>query len=208
MTPARYGAFAVTALVVLLIPGPAVLYVAGRGIDQGRRAGVLSGLGLGVGNLVQVGAAVAGLSAIIAASAVAFSAVKYAGAAYLIYLGIRRWRAGDLVFDLDRAPDPVPLPRVFLEGVVVNVLNPKTALFFLTFLPQFVDPAAGGVTLQLALLGVTFAALGVVTDSGYGLLGARLGPWLRSRRSARRWQRHVAAGTYVGLGVLAATSKA
>ena len=208
MTLARYGAFAVTALVVLLIPGPAVLYVAGRGIDQGRRAGVLSGLGLGVGNLVQVAAAVAGLSAIIAASAVAFSAVKYAGAAYLIYLGIRRWRAGDLVFDLDRAPDPVPLRRVFLEGVVVNVLNPKTALFFLTFLPQFVDPAAGGVTAQLALLGVTFAALGVVTDSGYGLLGARLGPWLRSRRSARRWQRHVAAGTYVGLGVLAATSKA
>ena len=135
--------------------------------------------------------------------------MKYAGAAYLIYLGIRRWRVGELVFDLDRAPDPVPLPRVFLEGVVVNVLNPKTALFFLTFLPQFVDPAAGGVTLQLALLGVTFAALGV--GHGLRLRPPRGAPGAVAAQppqcpplAAPRGR----AGTYVGLGVLAATSKA
>lgn len=142
------GLFVIAALVLLLTPGPAVLYIVTRSIDQGRRAGLISVLGVHVGTLAHIFAAAAGISAVLAASATAFGVVKYLGAAYLIYIGVRRL--------LDRTPlaaatpgAPRRLRRAFLDGVIVNVLNPKTALFFLAFLPQFVTVSRGHVGEQI-----------------------------------------------------------
>ena len=147
--------FGLTAVALLLVPGPAVLYVVVQSAEQGRRVGLASVAGIHLGTLVHVAAATVGLSALIVASAVAFSAVKYAGAAYLIYLGVRRLLARDEVVEPGRRRES--LRRAFARGIVVNVLNPKTALFFLAFLPQFVDPDRGGVWSQVLVLGLVFA---------------------------------------------------
>jgi threonine/homoserine/homoserine lactone efflux protein len=174
---ASLGIFAAAALLLLLTPGPAVLYIVARSLEQGRRAGLVSALGVHLGTLVHVAAA--GLSAILAASATAFSVVKYLGAAYLVYLGARslleRRTAGN------GADRPRPLRRAFLDGVVVNVLNPKTALFFLAFLPQFVNVSRDSVGAQVLALGVLFVLLGLVTDGGYALMAGTAAQWLRGR---------------------------
>lgn len=206
--PAAYGLFVVSAVVVLLIPGPAVVYIVTRSIDQGRAAGVVSALGVGLGNLVQAAAAVLGLSALLASSAVAFSLIKYVGAAYLIYLGIKRLRERDELPD-----DAVPkkgMKRTFTDGIVVNIFNPKVALFFLAFLPQFVDPSRGSATAQIALLGVTFALIGIVTDSCYALVTGSFSSVLRGSLRAVCIQRWISGCVYIGLGVgsaLAGSSK-
>ncbi len=161
----RFGLFLGAAFVLLVVPGPAVLYIVARSIDQGRLAGGVSALGVGLGNLVHVLAAVVGLSAILASSAIAFGVVKYLGAAYLVYLGVRR-----LLDHNDREPvvgEHRGLRRVFSQGIVVAVLNPKTALFFLAFLPQFIDASRGVVWEQALVLGLTFVVLGICTDSVY-----------------------------------------
>ncbi len=201
--PAGLGIFLLTALVLLLTPGPAVLYIVTRSIDQGRRAGLVSMLGVHAGTLVHIAAAAAGLSALLAASATAFSTVKYLGAAYLVYLGVRRM--------LDRAPAAGAGPgrthrlrRAFLDGVVVNVLNPKTALFFLAFLPQFVDVSRGHVGTQVLVLGGLFVALGLVTDGGYALTAGSAARWLRGHPRFLARERWVSGGMYIGLGVVAA----
>jgi threonine/homoserine/homoserine lactone efflux protein len=197
------GLFVVAALVMLLTPGPAVLYIVTRSLDQGRRAGLVSVLGVHVGTLVHVFAAAAGLSAVLAASATAFSVVKYLGAAYLIYIGLRRL--------LDRTPPgaaaaaaPARLRRAFLDGVVVNVLNPKTALFFLAFLPQFVTVSRGHVGEQILVLGVVFVALGAITDSLYALAAGAAARWLRGSSRFLAAERWISGGLYVGLGLVAA----
>jgi threonine/homoserine/homoserine lactone efflux protein len=196
------GLFALAALALLLIPGPSVLYVVTQSAEQGRVAGLASVLGIHLGTLVHLAAAALGLSALVLASAVAFSAVKFAGAAYLIYIGIRRL--------LDRSPAPdaaprrAPLRTLFLRGAMVNVLNPKTALFFLAFLPQFVDTARGGVWFQVVVLGLLFIGLGLISDSLYALAGGYIGGLLRRRRTAMRY----ASGTiYIGLGAAAAFAR-
>ena len=201
--PASLGIFVVAALVLLLIPGPAVLYIVTRSVDQGRRAGLISVLGVHVGTLVHVAAAAAGLSAVLAASATAFSAVKYLGAAYLVYLGVRRL--------LDRAPAIAVangggrgLRRAFIDGVVVNVLNPKTALFFLAFLPQFVDVSRGSAGAEIVGLGMVFVALGVITDGSYALTAGAAAQWLRGNPRFTSGTRWVSGGMYIGLGVAAA----
>ncbi len=201
--PAGLGIFLLTALVLLLTPGPAVLYIVARSIDQGRRAGLVSMLGVHAGTLVHIAAAAAGLSALLAASATAFSTVKYLGAAYLVYLGVRRM--------LDRAPAAGAGPgrthrlrRAFLDGVVVNVLNPKTALFFLAFLPQFVDVSRGHVGPQVLVLGGLFVALGLVTDGGYALAAGTAARWLRGHPRFLAGERWVSGGMYIGLGLVAA----
>lgn len=197
--PTTYGVFLAAALALLLIPGPAVMYIVARGIDQGRVAGVVSALGLGVGTLFHVLAAAVGLSALLASSALAFSVVKYMGAAYLIFLGIRRLASRDGGEELIVRRQS--LKRVFGEGVVVNILNPKTALFFLAFLPQFVSSERGSVTTQIMVLGLSFVLLGVITDGLYGLATGSLGGVLK--RSARfdAAQRYVSGGVYIALGV-------
>jgi threonine/homoserine/homoserine lactone efflux protein len=203
VAPERLALFAAAALALLVVPGPAVLYVVTRSIHQGRRAGLVSVLGIHLGTLVHITAATAGLSALLVSSATAFTVVKLAGAAYLIGLGL--WTL------LSRAPGAEPalvgerrLRRVFLQGVVVNVLNPKTALFFLAFLPQFVDPDRGHATLQIALLGVTFGALGMVTDSLWAVGAGAAGDVLRRSRRFAGVQRYVAGSVFVGLGVVTA----
>jgi threonine/homoserine/homoserine lactone efflux protein len=199
------GLFLMAALVLLLTPGPAVLYVVTRSIDEGRRAGLTSVLGVHVGTLVHVMAAALGLSALLAASAAAFTAVKFLGAAYLVYLGLRRL--------LDRstpAPSSTPaaprLRRAFVDGVVVNVLNPKTALFFLAFLPQFVDASRGAVGGQVLTLGALFVALGLITDGLYALAAGTAGAWLRGHPRVRRSERWISGTMYIGLGLVAAAA--
>jgi threonine/homoserine/homoserine lactone efflux protein len=194
--------FSLTAVALLLVPGPAVLYVVVQSAEQGRRIGLASVAGIHLGTLVHVAAATVGLSALVVASAVAFSAVKYAGAAYLIYLGIRRLLARDEPVEAGRRRES--LRRAFARGVVVNVLNPKTALFFLAFLPQFVDPNRGGVWSQVLVLGLVFVGLGLISDSLYALAAGTVGDLLRHHRRALR---HGSGVAYIGLGAAAALAR-
>lgn len=193
--------FAGAAAVLLVIPGPAVLYITTRSVAQGRAAGLASVLGVHVGTLVHVFGAAVGLSALLVSSSAAFHTVKYAGAAYLVYLGVQklRRRNGDGVVTVRNES----LRRVFAQGVIVNILNPKTALFFFAFLPQFIDPARGPVALQAVVFGCVFVGLGMVSDGAYAFVSAALGE--RLRRRARRMD--TASGLiYIGLGVVSATS--
>jgi threonine/homoserine/homoserine lactone efflux protein len=202
-----FGLFVAAALALLLMPGPAVIYVVTRSVDQGRPAGLASVLGVGIGSLVHIAFAAVGLSALLASSAAAFGVVKWLGAAYLIWLGLQRLLTrGE---DAPAAVEPDHLSRIFLQGVVVNVLNPKTALFFLAFLPQFVDPSRGPVWIQVSVLGLTLASLGLLTDGLYALLGGTAADWLRQRSesvSLRRMRRYVPGGVYIALGVVTVVS--
>ena len=205
--PSTFLVFGGAALALIVIPGPAVLYIVAQSLEHGRRAGVVSALGIGAGGLVHISAAAIGLSSLIVSSAVAFSVVKYAGAAYLIGLGIARLLARNGEEDEEKAPAPpaeAPLRQLFAHGVVVNVLNPKTALFFLAFLPQFVDPARGTVALQVIVLGSTFVALALLSDSLYALGAGTLARRLERRRGARDAGRYASATVYVGLGTATA----
>jgi threonine/homoserine/homoserine lactone efflux protein len=207
IAPDRFALFATAAVALLLVPGPAVLYVVTRSIHQGKRAGLVSVLGIHTGTMVHITAASAGLSALLVSSASAFTAVKLAGAAYLIGLGLwtlfSKTADADVVLGGERR-----LRRVYGQGVVVNVLNPKTALFFLAFLPQFVDPHRGHATLQIALLGLTFAALGLVTDSLWAIGAGAAGDVLRRSRRFAHVQRYVSGSVFVGLGVVTALAGA
>ena len=191
------------ALVLLAVPGPAILYVTSRSIGQGRSAGLVSALGIGVGTLVHVAAAAVGLSALLMSSAVAFSAVKYLGAAYLIYLGVQRLR-GTESLELSEETPRTKLGRVFGQGIVVNVLNPKTALFFFAFLPQFVDASRGTVALQILFLGTLFAVMGVTTDSLWALFAGTVARRLSRSTHWMRTQRYVSGGMLISLGVATA----
>ena len=197
--------FVAAALVLLLTPGPAVLYIVARSIDQGRRAGLVSMLGVHAGTHVHIAAAAAGVSALLAASATTFGIVKYLGAGYLVYLGVRRLVNRTPAAAMDVAT-PRRLRRAFLDGVVVNVLNPKTALFFLAFLPQFVDVSRGSVGAQTLVLGVIFVLLGVVTDGSYALTAGTAAQWLRRHPMFLAREPWVSGGMYIGLGVAAALS--
>jgi threonine/homoserine/homoserine lactone efflux protein len=203
----RLALFFAAAAALLLTPGPAVLYIVARSTEQGRRAGLLSALGIGLGTLVHVAAAALGLSAILVSSAVAFSTVKYVGALYLIFLGVRRLLVKAGPEESLAARPRASMRRIFTEGVLVNVLNPKTALFFLAFLPQFVDPARP-MTPQIASLGLLFAALGVVSDSGWALAAGSAAGWLRRSPGIARRQSYVTGGIYIGLGLVAAFAPA
>ena len=198
--------FLLAALILLLTPGPAVLYIIARSMDQGRLAGFVSVLSIETGNSVHVLAATLGLSAILLSSALAFTVVKYLGAAYLIYLGVRRLltRAQDHEF---ASVQRQSLRRIYSQGVLVAALNPKTALFFLAFLPQFVDPATGSVTLQLLTLGGLFVMMAIVTDSMYALLASTAGGWLKRNRSFLRAERYLVGSVYIGLGLTAALAE-
>lgn len=178
--PESVGLFVSASLVLLLIPGPAVMYIVTRSADQGRTAGLVSVAGIHAGTLVHIAAAVLGLSAVVATSAQAFTVVKLAGAAYLIYLGVRTLRRRETEETASVGPER-SLKRVFWDGTLVNVLNPKTALFFLAFVPQFVDPLGANPGAELVVLGFLFIAIGVVTDGAYALAGGIIGRWLSSR---------------------------
>jgi threonine/homoserine/homoserine lactone efflux protein len=198
--------FFVAAAALAVVPGPAVAYIVTQSIDQGRRAGIVSALGVASGGLVHVAAATVGLSALIASSATAFTLVKLVGAAYLIVVGIRRILAGDAESDEPRALR-APLRRIYRQGVIVNVLNPKTALFFLAFLPQFVDPDRGAVWPQVALLGTLFVAVAVVSDMTYALVSAAIAGRIRRTGTAAAVRRWLTGGIFVALGITAAAAR-
>lgn len=195
------------AILLLLVPGPAVLYITSRSIGLGPAAGLISAMGIAVGTLVHVAAATLGLSALLVSSASAFTFVKYAGAAYLIYLGIRTLRGGEAA-TLDPSREPISLRRVFGQGVLVNLLNPKTALFFLAFLPQFVNPARGHATLQIFELGVLFALMGWMSDSVWALVSGTFAEHIRGSVRLRSTQRKVSGGALIALGLASAFSGA
>ncbi|MEP7293228.1 MAG: LysE family translocator [Chloroflexota bacterium] len=202
---ANFSLFFVASLALLLTPGPAVLYIVTRSVDQGRKAGLISVLGIETGNLVHVFGAALGISALLLSSAVAFDLVKYLGAAYLITIGVRK-----LLTPVKREVVVVTreknLRATYFQGVMVGALNPKTALFFLAFLPQFVDASQGQVTLQTLMLGIVFAVMAVFTDGAYALLSGTAGGWLKTSAWYLRFQRYIAGSIYIGLGLIAATS--
>ena len=201
--PGTLAVFALASLALAVVPGPAGRYIVAQSVHGGRRAGVVSAFGVASGGLVHVLAAVIGLSALLAASAEAFTAVKLIGAAYLIWLGIRTLLSADDRIG-GRAAERT-LARTFRQGAVVNVLNPKTALFFLAFLPQFVDPHES-TRGQLALLGAIFVVIALSSDLLWALVAGTAGAVLRRSRTFLRGQRYVSGTIFVGLGALAATA--
>lgn len=194
-------AFVGASLILLLIPGPGVLYVVARTLSQGRTAGLLSVLGVAAGACVHVLAATAGLSALLLASAAAFDVVKALGAAYLIYLGIRTLIARERAASATPSPARRTHSRVFIDGIVVSVLNPKLAMFFLAFLPQFVDPNGLPTGLQMLLLGAIYVLLALLTDGAYSLLAAHLRGWVRRPMFRGRLPRYASGAVYIGMGV-------
>jgi threonine/homoserine/homoserine lactone efflux protein len=207
ISPSSLLLFVTGALLLLVVPGPAVLYIVSRSIGHGRPAGLVSAMGITLGTFFHVAAATLGLSALLASSAIAFQFVKYVGAAYLIFLGIRVLRGGDSGI-LEAATGQPDLRNIFSQGVLVNLLNPKTALFFLAFLPQFVDPARGHATLQIFQLGVLFALLGWLSDSVWALLAGTLSNHLRASPRLRRIRRNASGTALIALGVASAVSGA
>jgi threonine/homoserine/homoserine lactone efflux protein len=204
--PSTLLLFAAAALALIVVPGPAVLYIVAQSIDRGRLAGFVSALGIAVGGLVHVTAAAIGISSLLVSSATAFAVVKFAGAAYLIGLGLYT-----LFVRKEEPAATVPrerrLRRRFGQGVVVNVLNPKTALFFFAFLPQFVDPDKGSAALQIGILGLLFVALAVMSDSVWALVAGSASERLRGSRRFLSVQRYVSGSVFVGLGALTASAK-
>ncbi len=200
----RLPLFVAASVVLIATPGPAVLYIVTRSLSQGRRAGLASVAGIETGNLCQAVASALGLSALVLSSPVAFAVVRYAGAAYLLYLGVRRVLSSDATAAATTAPQD--LGRTYTSGLVVALLNPKPALFFIAFLPQFADPTRGSMPLQLLTLGVLFVVLATVGDGLWALLAGTVG---RRVNGASRWtwvSRYAAAFVYIGLGVFAALS--
>jgi len=195
--------FVTAALVMLITPGPAVTYIIARSIEYGRTAGLLTVLGIQTGVLFHIAAASLGLSSLLLSSAMAFNAVKYAGAGYLIYLGIRKFLERD---EHDEAIGQTPKSswQTYRDGLIVCLLNPKTALFFFAFLPQFVNVSRGHVAGQIFSLGLVFLCLATTTDGLYALAAGSAGQWLRHHRGFRRTQRYFSGTMYIGLGVFAA----
>ncbi|MGB8475577.1 MAG: LysE family translocator [Candidatus Acidiferrum sp.] len=195
--------FITGAIVLLVIPGPAVFYIVGRSVDHGRRAGVVSALGIATGALVHITAAALGLSALLVSSAAAFNFVKYLGAAYLIYLGLQKLYRGES-FAAASTPEPAQLSRIFRQGIIVSVLNPKEALFFFAFLPQFVDYSRGAVAAQILSLGLLFLCMGVTSDSIWALTAGTLAEHLKRSTRWLKIQRYVSGGMLISLGLVTA----
>jgi threonine/homoserine/homoserine lactone efflux protein len=198
-----YAVFLGTAMALLAIPGPAVLYVVTRSIEMGRSGGIASVAGITTGTFVHVGLATAGLSSLILASRAAFDAVKYVGAAYLIFLGVRRLltKAEDRV---EEDGPPRTRRRAYTQGIVVNLTNPKTIVFIFAFIPQFVDPNARHVWLEVLVLGASFACLGFLSDSAYALTAGAVADRLRGSRRIARFERWFGGSMLIGLGIAAA----
>lgn len=196
--PARLAIFLSAAFILLITPGPSVAYIVTRSVSQGRRAGMISALGVNTGGLLHVVAAALGLSALLVSSAVAFSVVKYAGALYLIFLGVRA---------MFSSKEPVQTPAgaanlraLYSQGILVNALNPKTALFFLAFLPQFIDPSRGSAAAQILLLGLLFVGMSVITDGAYALLAGSGRRFIVTERTKKAGG-YLAGSVYIALGI-------
>lgn len=195
--------FSAASVILLITPGPAVIYIVARSVSQGALAGLVATVGMHVGTLAHVAAAAYGMSQLLLTSAVAFSVVKYLGAAYLIYLGIRAFLGRDEPVD-ERGVDRKNLWTIFRESIVVNILNPKTALFFFAFLPQFVDTSSSvAVSAQIFVLGSVFIVIGILSDGLYAVFAGALRD--RLRHGGARLGRYISGTIYTGLGVFTAS---
>ena len=194
------GTFIAVVLGLFLIPGPAVLLVVSRTLQGGRKTGVLTGLGIAAGDFGHTLFASVGLSAVLMTSALAFNAVKYVGAAYLIYLGIRAFLARPGSPSLP-AVAPIAPAKAFLQAIAAELLNPKTALFFLAFMPQFVHPEHGSAVAQFATLGLIFVAMSAAYTSLLALAAGQISPWIRRHRRIGQWQGRVVGTIYIALGI-------
>jgi len=198
--------FALTGLILNLTPGNDMLYVIGRSSGQGTKAGVISALGIGAGCIVHILAAVIGLSALIAQSALAFDIIKYLGAGYLVYLGIKSVVSKKHSIHIERNLKPLSYNKIFWQGVITNVLNPKVALFFLAFLPQFISVHEGNTSWQILFLGIWFDAVGTIVNVLVALLFGRIGSWLSKSPRIVQWQERITGMLLIGLGIKVALS--
>jgi threonine/homoserine/homoserine lactone efflux protein len=204
---ATLAVFLAATLALNISPGPDMLYVISRSLEQGRKAGVVSALGIGAGTLVHTFVAAIGLAALLLSVPIALQIVRYAGAAYLVYLGLRMLLARNLSESSKGQPDPMSshgLVAVFRQGVMTNILNPKVALFFLAFLPQFVDPSKGSVWFQMIALGLLFDTSGTCVNTIVATLAGRASESLKNRSGLMRVQKSLPAAILIGLGVLVA----
>lgn len=197
---ASLALFITATLALLLAPGPAVLYIVARSLEQGRMAGIISTLGIALGSLVHVIFAAFGLSALLMKSVLAFSIVKYLGAAYLIYLGIRTLSKKAEATSVNSLKT-MSYTAMFSQGILVNVLNPKTALFFLAFLPQFVHPESGSATLQIFILGMIFVGMAILSDSMYAFIAGSARQLLSANIRVAKLQKYLAGSIYIALGI-------
>lgn len=181
-------------------PGPDMLYVIARSASEGRKAGIVSALGIATGTLVHIGLVAGGLAGLLRSVPIAFDIVKYAGAAYLVYLGVRAILSRDTPTEAIELP-PARLGALYRQGVLTNVLNPKVALFFLALLPQFVDPARGPVALQVIFLGMLFNTTGTIVNCIVAIAASRIGAWTRTRVAAARRLHRITGGVFIALGV-------
>ena len=198
--------FAFASLMLNITPGNDMLYVATRSTSQGIKAGIISALGIAGGCIVHLLAAVIGLSAIIANSATAFDIIKYIGAAYLIYLGIKSFLSKQNKFSIQEKVERRSLSKLFWQGVFTNVLNPKVALFFLAFLPQFIHPEKENTAIQILLLGLWFNFSGTIVNIIVAVVFGKLGNWLGDKEVFIKWQNKITGLLLVGLGIKVALS--
>lgn len=202
----NFWVFALTGLLLNLTPGSDMLYIIARSSGQGTKAGVVSAFGIGAGCIVHIVAAVVGLSALIAQSATAFEIIKYIGAAYLIYLGLKSLLARKKAVIIDKGLPPLSYRKIFWQGVLTNVLNPKVALFFLAFLPQFLNTKDGNASLQILFLGAWFNFVGTLVNILVALLFGTLGMWLSKSQAIVQWQERITGVILIGLGIKVALS--
>ena len=197
--PVTLIAYVLIVLGFVFIPGPATVLTAARASSSGTRVGIATGAGIAAGDVIHTAMAIVGISAIVAASATLFTIIKYLGAAYLVYLGIQAILAKTPVDPAFRAL-PMTAGKAFRQAILAEVLNPKTALFFLAFLPQFVRPENGWVALQLAVLGIIFVLLGLLSTVVFAISAGSLGSFLRRNPTILKWQGKVVGGIYCALG--------
>lgn len=198
-----FSAFLIASFLLAVTPGPGVLYIVTRSLTQGRRLGLASVAGVALGNLGNAIGASIGLAAVFAVSALAFTVVTYLGALYLVYLGVQAMRAPRVAGEAP-APAPVSLGRIFRDGFLVALLNPKTAIFFAAFLPQFMNADSPAIV-QSLILGSTFVAIAAVTDTAYALAAGSLAPVFARARGVRATGRYLTGGAFIGLGVYTVT---
>lgn len=202
----HFWVFAITALLLNLTPGNDMLFVMARSTSQGSKAGIISSLGIMAGCMVHMLAAVAGLSAVIAKSATVFDIIKYIGAAYLIYLGVQAILDKNNSLKINSAFPKLSFRNIFWQGVITNVLNPKVALFFLAFLPQFINVKEGNTAMQILFLGVWFNIGGTLVNIIVALLFGKIGRWLGKSSNFIQWQKKITGGILIALGIKVALS--
>jgi len=198
--PGLFGLFLVASVIIYVTPGPDMLYVLAHALSMGTRIGIVASLGMAMGMVVHTTAAVLGVAALLRSVPWTYDVIRYAGGAYLLYIGIRTWLSSRAEQQLTQA-EKIPTRRVLWRATATNLMNPKIILFYIAFLPQFVRPSLGHTTTQFLVLGTIFVILGLIADVAVALLGGRVNTLLLKRKSAQVVINRVAAAVFVGLAV-------